>query len=59
MSEVHRRPYSVELERRYQIDLTVLSENKQKGTNAEYSENYGFMYSDIDKQLVKTIIEER
>jgi hypothetical protein len=59
MSEVHGRPYSVELERRYQIDLTVLSENKQKGTNAEYSENYGFMYSGIDKQLVKTIIEER
>jgi hypothetical protein len=66
MSEVHVRPCSVELERIYQIDLAVLSENKQKGTNAEYNENYGFVYSGIDKhkskggvaKVVKTIIEE-
>jgi hypothetical protein len=54
MSEVHGRPSSVELERRYQIDLAVLSENKQKGTNAEYSENYGFVYSGTDKHKSKT-----
>jgi hypothetical protein len=50
---VHGRPSLVELERRYQIDLAVLSENKQKGTNAEYSENYGFVYSGIDKHKSK------
>jgi hypothetical protein len=53
MSEVHGRPSSVALERRYQIDLAVLSENKQKGTNAEYSKNYGFVYSGMYRQTQK------